>query len=163
MVLLLPLKWLAAALAAAAVHELCHLAAVRALGGKVYSLTIGPTGAVMDASVTGRGREILAAAAGPAGSLLLLLLIRLAPRVALCGLIQGLFNLLPLYPLDGGRMLRAALEGRVPEKGLLVLEGMLGGALCLLLWRWQAFFAEILAIRIFFGKIPCKREKIRVQ
>lgn len=163
LLLLLPLPWVLAAAAAAAVHELCHLGAVRALGGRVDSLTVGPAGAVMKASIPGRGRALLAAAAGPVGSLLLLALFRIAPRVAVCGLIQGLFNLLPLYPLDGGRMLRTALSGRISPGKMEALEGILGLFVCVLLWRWQAVLAVMVAIRIFFGKIPCKREKIRVQ
>ncbi len=106
LLLTLPLPWVAAAVLAAAVHEGCHLGAVYLLGGKAQGLWVGPRGARMDAVLPSQRREVLAILAGPGGSLALTLLAGLFPRLALCGLIQGLFNLLPLPPLDGGRALR---------------------------------------------------------
>lgn len=155
LLLVLPLPWLLAAATAAAFHELCHLGAVRVLGGQVRSLTVGPGGAVMEARLDGPWRATLAAMAGPAGSLLLLSLLRPAPRLALCGLIQGLFNLLPLYPLDGGRMLRLWLPARVSR----VTEAAAGCLVCLLLLRLHPVLGVLLALRLIFRNIPCKREK----
>lgn len=159
LLLVLPLPWLMASIFAAAFHELCHLGAVYALGGRVLRLTIGPTGAVMEGALEGRWREILAAAAGPVGSLLLLTLAPMAPRIAVCGLIQGLFNLLPLYPLDGGRILRLSVNGRA----LRVIEAVLGAAVCLILFRLCTGLGLLLAIHFIFRKKPCKSRKIRVQ
>lgn len=110
LLLTLPLPWLLAAVTAALFHELCHLAAVRLAGGRVTGLTIGPGGAVMEGQLppgVGAGLAILA---GPAGSLALLALCHVCPRIALCAGIQGLFNLLPLPWLDGGRALRWGME-----------------------------------------------------
>lgn len=159
LLLVLPLPWLLASILAAAFHELCHLGAVYALGGQVLRLTIGPTGAVMEGTLEGRWREILAAAAGPVGSLLLLSLVHTAPRIAVCGLLQGLFNLLPLYPLDGGRILRLSVKGRAER----VIEGLLGAIFFLVLVRLHAVLALILAFRVISRNIPCKRQKIGVQ
>lgn len=111
LLLTLPLRWLLAAALAGAVHELCHLAAVRLLGGRIKGLVLGPGGAVMDAELPPGIGQLLAILAGPMGSLALLGLCRWFPRVALCGAVQGLFNLLPLPWLDGGRALRWIFRG----------------------------------------------------
>lgn len=109
-ILLLPLNWLVAAVTAAAAHELCHLVAAKALGIRIYSLRIGTGGCLLETEPMEAWQELLCAAAGPFGSFLLLFLIRWFPRLALCGAIQGMYNCLPLYPLDGGRMLRCVCE-----------------------------------------------------
>ena len=115
LLLAVPLRWIAAAFAAAFVHELGHYLAVRLLGGQVLSGSICFRGARMETLPMSPGRELIAVLAGPASSLMLLCLARLFPRVAICGLIQGIYNLLPIYPLDGGKALRCVMalaEGR---------------------------------------------------
>lgn len=110
LLLTLPLDWLGAAALAAAVHELCHVLAVYLCGGKLLSAKIGPFGAVLETHSLSPWGECVSALAGPAGSFLLLTLAHSLPLLAICGLLQGLFNLLPIYPLDGGRALGCLLE-----------------------------------------------------
>lgn len=110
LLLVLPIRWLVAAVLAAAFHEGCHMAAVYLLGGRCEGIRLSARGARMEASLSGFRRELLAVLAGPAGSLLLLSLYRVLPRVAVCAAVQGFYNLLPIEPLDGGRALRLCLE-----------------------------------------------------
>ena len=114
-ILLLPLKWVMAAAAAACIHEGFHIAAVCLAGGRINGICINPFGMVIETHGIHGGREAISALAGPLGSLLLLLLIRWYPQLSLCGLVQGIFNLLPIYPLDGGRALGCILEKFLPN------------------------------------------------
>ena len=114
-ILLLPLRWIFAAFLAAAVHELFHILAVYLCGGKVYDLSIGDRGAVMHTDGMSTCKTLICVLAGPLGSLLLVLFIRWIPRIAFCALFQAAYNLLPIYPLDGGRVARcivSALKNR---------------------------------------------------
>ena len=112
--LLLPTRWLLGSAAAACVHETGHILAVFLLGGKVQRIVIGPFGAKIHAEGLDGYREALCALAGPVGSFFCLLLIRIFPVMGLCALVQGSFNLLPLYPLDGGKALSCLLKRKKP-------------------------------------------------
>lgn len=94
---------------AATFHELGHILCLRYTGATIHTLSLGLHGAVMETAPLSYGQEILCALAGPAFGLLLLPLSRVYPWLAFWGLCQSLYNLLPLYPLDGGRVLRALL------------------------------------------------------
>ena len=104
-ILLIPLPWLFAWMLAAIIHELFHLFAVFLFRHSVLSVTIGAGGAKIETDMTLGIKMTVCALAGPVGGLLLLLFMRITPRIALCGLIQSLYNLLPLCHLDGGRAL----------------------------------------------------------
>jgi len=108
MLLVLPLQWVMAVLIAAFWHELCHILAVKLCGGSIRSMEVGDSGAVMECREMTPGREVICVLSGPFGSMLLLCLVKWFPRIAICGCFHGLYNLIPVYPLDGGRALQAA-------------------------------------------------------
>lgn len=116
MLLLLPLQWVLAAVLAGCFHEGCHYLAIRLLGGRVYGLRLGSGGAKMEVEYLPPAKELIAALAGPIGSALLVVLVKWMPRLAICGFAHCVFNLLPLFPLDGGRALHG-LFGLCSPKG----------------------------------------------
>lgn len=108
-ILILPLRWLCCAAIAAIVHELAHITVLCLLQIPIWQVDIGLSGAKIHIPDLSPGQEILCAAAGPVASLMLLFLTPIAPMAAFFGFMQGLFNLLPIYPLDGGRIFRGIL------------------------------------------------------
>lgn len=139
---------LGALLLAALCHELGHYAVLRWLGGWVRQLRISIWGAEM--RMGGRlsyGGELLAAAAGPVVNLLLGAAFSTAGRwsellylLAGAQLVLGLFNLLPILPLDGGRLLWLGIswatdpflaDGWLRAIGAALSLTLLGGALLL--------------------------------
>ena len=118
---------------AAALHEAGHLAMLLWLRQPVHSLCLGLQGAVLRTGPLRYRDELLAAAAGPAMNLALLLAFsRTLPRFALVNFCLLAYNLLPFYPLDGGRLLRAVLRTLLPlraavwaERGVCLLCGAL--------------------------------------
>lgn len=118
LILTVPFGWITAGLLAAIVHEMCHILVIIALKVPIYSVSVGIFGAKIHTAPLSDTQEFVCAAAGPLGSFLCGLLIHRWPMIALCGLVQGFFNLLPIYPLDGGRMLRCLFRGfgKIPCK-----------------------------------------------
>ena len=112
--LFFPIDFVGAAFIAALIHELGHVCMIIFCGSGIESVKIGPFGAVIQTSGLMPGGEFLCALAGPAGSFLLLLTVQRFPMLAVCGFLQGMFNLIPVYPLDGGRILRILLNRFFP-------------------------------------------------
>ena len=168
LVLLLPLDWLLAAILAAAFHEMGHLAAIYMAGVRVDSVSIGFPGAQIRTGPLGNRAEFFCAAAGPAASLLLLSLCRFFPKLAVCALVQGMFNLIPVHPMDGGRMLLCALRRLCPRWAerifhaiqCLILYGLLTLSVLLAVCGKAGFLPVLACItvlsRLLLSKIPCK-------
>lgn len=125
-------------LLACAVHELGHVAAVLAFGGWVERLRLSAVGAELAFSCRkplSYGRDSLVALAGPAANLLLggLLFALHRHLPAMLSLGVGAFNLLPILPLDGGRVVYGLLADRLDpdwaDRLLTAAAGCLVGAL----------------------------------
>ena len=105
-VLLLPLRVLLGIVLAAAVHELGHLTAMYFLGVPVLGIVFRPSGARIEAGPMEPGVEVICALAGPVAGAVTIFAWKWFPELAVAGLVQTVFNLIPVYPLDGGRVAR---------------------------------------------------------
>jgi len=130
-------------------HELGHVFAARRYGVKTRDVTLWPFGGIasMERMPEKPGEELIVALAGPAvnvaiaGVLLLWLgsrfdpanlakiedpAISLAVKLAGINIILVLFNMLPAFPMDGGRVLRALLAMRMGNARATELAAAIG-------------------------------------
>lgn len=174
--LILPIKWIFAWICASAFHELCHYGALKLSGCKVLRMQIDVNGAVMDTDLLTCSQEILCALAGPLGGLSLLLIARWCPRIAICACFQSLYNLIPLFPLDGGRVVSCVIDKLFSEakgkKVKIILENtvlsvfLLLGGYAAFVWKLgmlPVFFAVILIVKNKIVKISCKQPALGVE
>lgn len=108
---------------AAAIHELGHATAIRLYSGEIEQIRLIPGG--LDIRYRQRNysyaSDILIAAAGPLANLAAAILLRVlhinSDYLIGLHLILCFFNLLPLYPLDGGKVLCSVICYFAPIRG----------------------------------------------
>ena len=137
---------LAAFLAAALAHELGHLTAMFLAGAAVRGIRITACGPVIEYGGVCTGREEIGiVAAGPLAGLFFAVLCFLTdvPFLLYTGavaLLATLFNLLPVLPMDGGRLAKYALETVMEPRtaeavlrvtGTLCAIGVLSTGICI--------------------------------
>jgi len=122
------------------VHELGHSFAAQALGLRVKEIVITPLGGM--ASIEGLSHhplnEAKVAAAGPLTNLVIAGLCALidheiAYLVMIINLGIGLGNLIPIFPLDGGRILRGIFSAATNPVDAANCIGKISNYLCLVL------------------------------
>ncbi len=147
-------------------HELAHTVVAMRYGGKVESIVLMALGGVSQISKMPHEprHELVMAAAGPLTSIVLGVLLgfgyRLAgaaPNIAFylflmayLNLVLGVFNLLPAFPMDGGRVLRAALAGRMGKHRATGVAAMVGKAMAVAFAVFGLFGGGIWMILIAF-------------
>ncbi|MGH9393787.1 MAG: site-2 protease family protein [Terriglobales bacterium] len=129
-------------------HEFGHALACRQVGGTANRILLWPFGGIAFVDVPPRpGATLWTIAAGPLVNVALIPLLALVPQPAslnLATLLQSViyinlgllvFNILPVYPLDGGQILHALLWfplGRARSLMATTVIGLIGVALLLL-------------------------------
>jgi Zn-dependent protease len=157
-------------------HEFGHALACRQVGGTANQIVLWPLGGVAYVNPPQRpGATLWSIAAGPLVNLVLLPIswmlwrwsgslgwAKLMPNahafllaVCIINLVLLIFNLLPIYPLDGGQVLRSLLWfvlGRARSLMVATIVGFVGvaGFILLALWR-QSVWLGILAAFILMN------------
>ncbi len=171
-----PLFWgalLAVALfVSVAIHELAHTLVALARGDRVRDITLMLLGGVshFERIPERPGTEALVSVVGPVTSLALsgllwAVLAAIGNRaadwrlgvfyLAYLNLLLGGFNLLPAFPMDGGRVLRALLATRVSRRRATDIAAAVGMAIAVglgLVGLWGgSVILLLIAIFVFFG------------
>jgi len=165
-------------------HEYGHALAARKFGVKTFDIMMTPIGGIarLERMPEGRGQEFWVAIAGPAVNFVIVGLIWLGyfivkqealpifsfdfwdfereadgyfKIIMLANGYLGTFNLLPAFPMDGGRMLRSLLSLRLDRTKATQIASYAGQAIAAVMfglgtWRGQPTLA-LIGIFIFFA------------
>lgn len=115
-------------IAALLLHECCHIVVARRLGFSVERITVLPFGATMELFAAGQSGLGLVYLSGPLANAIaamsILACMQLFPAITpylepflLANGLLMLWNLLPLYPLDGARLLETVLKRICSKRG----------------------------------------------
>lgn len=158
-------------------HELGHVFAARYYGVKTRDVTLWPFGGIasMEEMPEKPGQELIVALAGPAvnvaiAAVLLLWFgarvdpeklasiddpaISLAVKVAGANIMLVVFNMIPAFPMDGGRVLRALLAMRMGNARATELAATIGQGFAILFGVLGVLYNPmlvIIAVFIFFA------------
>jgi len=160
-------------------HELGHAVAARAFGVKTPDITLLPFGGVarMQRIPDKPVQEIIVALAGPAVNVViasLILLITgdtlnmsqasllpgaaLAMQLATVNIYLFLFNLVPAFPMDGGRVLRALIATRLPYSRATRIAARIGQGFAVLFGFVGLFGNPMLILIALFIYIAASQE-----
>lgn len=124
-VLLLPMQLVIGWFAAAAIHELCHVTALKCFKIPICGITFKASGVIIQTDTMQPHEEIICALAGPLGGCVGIIFYRIFPFLAAFSMMQSLYNLLPIYPADGGRVLKGCLFIIFGEEKAILLANII--------------------------------------
>jgi Zn-dependent protease len=145
-------------------HELGHALMARRFGIETLDITLYPIGGVarLERMPRAPGAELLIALAGPAvnfaivAGLIGLRLIGLwvtgetaflgdfLDNLLFVNLVLGLFNLVPAFPMDGGRVLRALLSGWLGRARATTIAATIGRGLAVAFGAYVLYNGDLL-------------------
>jgi Zn-dependent protease len=162
------------------VHEFGHQLACRSVGGKTHDIILWPLGGVAYVTPPQRaGAQLWSIAAGPLVNVILVPFFgalvflgwrmdwndnlpdffRFLYNLRLINLVLLIFNLLPVYPLDGGQILRSLLWfvfGRVQSLMIASITGFIGvaGLIAFAIWAqspWLGILCVFISMNCWNG------------
>jgi Zn-dependent protease len=169
------LAWLVVIFACVVIHELAHSLEARRRGGVVHEIVLLPIGGVskLERLPESPSDEFAIAIVGPLASIAIAVVAALGavaagqsllpinlfdgailPRIAWFNLLVGGFNLLPAFPLDGGRVFRALLERHRDLETATRQSARVGRVLAVLLivvGLLLNFWLALIGLFVYFG------------
>ena len=142
------------------IHEFGHQLACRQVGGKTHDIVLWPLGGVAYVSPPQRpGAQLWSIVAGPLVNVVLVPILyvvtfvgaragwydgtanleRFVYNIYRLNLVLLIFNLMPLYPLDGGQILRSLLWFFIGRFKSMLVATAIGFVGVLALWVWAAW------------------------
>lgn len=168
--------YIVALFACVVAHEFGHITMAARFGGVTQDVVLLPIGGVarMTRIPEKPSQELLVALAGPAVNVVIfgVLLAAIGPQtmlaqiatgdgipliseLAIANLVLAVFNLLPAFPMDGGRALRALLAMRLGRDSATEIAARVGHVLAIGLGAYGLFGGNpmlmLVAVFIYFG------------
>lgn len=168
LILFVPFRWIVGWLFALLIHELGHWIAVVLCGGRVVSFGFTTGGLDMVVTPMSQISRFICILCGPLFGLLPIACYRIFPEWAVFSVLLTLYNLIPIRPLDGGRLIELLLGCNKIKYNHL--EQIIWGILLILTAALVLYYSlGILPVAIIAGlvvknrKITCKRAGEAVQ
>jgi len=157
-------------------HELGHLAAARYIGIQAKGILLTWIGGVasMDGAPVRPAQEMFVIGAGPAVNLCIVAVLLpfvslnsaslhvaapsvlgFAGQALLVNIVMAAFNMIPVFPMDGGRLLRAALHFFLPLRMATGIALLVGIVLAILLGGFAAFAWGSVRLPVVFFIVIC--------
>ena len=143
------------------VHELAHALVARRFGVATRDIMLLPVGGIasLERIPEKPSQELLVAVVGPATNLAIAALLSpfrnpFVQQFVVINVALAVFNLLPAFPMDGGRALRALLAMRLGVERATDIAAGLGRGLAVLLGVAGLFYNPLLvliAVVVWFG------------